>query len=161
MRFVAAITILAATGCASPTAPDALPVSPAAQAIASTVFDLTNLERTKGGLAPLAASSKLMLAAQLQSDQMAQLQNMNHVLPGAPYPNPVDRLAAANYQWQAYGENIAMGYATADEVVTAWMNSAGHRANILSTSFTELGVGYALDASGRPYYTQDFGHPAP
>lgn len=84
---------------------------------------------------------------------------MDHVIPGAPYPTPKDRLAAVNYVWEAYGENVAMGQRSGREVVAAWMNSAGHRANILNPRYTELGVGYATDEAGRPYYAEVFGRP--
>lgn len=59
-------------------------------------------------------------------------------------------------RFSAAGENIAQGQATPQVVVTAWMNSPGHRANILSTNFTEIGVGYAAGGSGRHYWTQMF-----
>jgi len=84
---------------------------------------------------------------------------MDHVLRDARYPSPSDRLAAAQYVWEAYGENVAMGQRSAAEVVSAWMKSPGHRANILNPRYTELGIGYALDAAGRPYYAQLFARP--
>ncbi|RMI30185.1 CAP domain-containing protein [Nocardia stercoris] len=73
--------------------------------------------------------------------------------------DPGDRIAAAGYTWQAYGENIAQGQADANAVVTAWMNSPGHRANILNCGFTQIGIGIA-DGSGGPWWTQDFGTPS-
>ncbi len=85
---------------------------------------------------------------------------MDHVLPGVPYPSPPDRLAAVNYTWSAYGENVAAGQRSGTEVVSAWMNSPGHRANILNPAYTEIGVGYAVDSEGRPYYAQVFARPA-
>jgi uncharacterized protein YkwD len=171
---VAVAALMVAVGCAAPTAPDALPAvasaagwaeatPPAATAVVlvvSTVLALTNVERSKAGLPPFRASDRLMHAAQLHSDQMGALARMDHVLPGAKYPNPADRLAAANYAWQAYAENVAVGQASGAAVVAAWMQSSGHRANILNANYTELGVGHALDSSGRPYYTQVFGRPA-
>ena len=125
-------------------------------ATTSTVLDLTNLERSRAGLAPLHESARLTYAAQLQSEQMGALTRMDHVLSGARYPNPADRLAAADYNWQSYGENVAMGQRSAADVVAAWMHSPAHRANILNSGYTELGIGYAVDDSGRPYYAQVF-----
>ena len=163
-RFAIAAALLAAVGCASPTAPDAIAgpagIPPAAIVVTSTVLERTNAERARAGLPPLRESTQLQRAAQLHSEQMGAAARMDHVIPDAPYPNPVDRLAAAHYPWQAYGENIAMGQSGGAEVVSAWMQSAGHRANILNPKFTELGVGVAVDHAGRPYYAQVFGRPS-
>ena len=127
--------------------------------IAISLFDLTNGERAKASTPALLASSALMRAAQLQADQMATAREMAHTLPSAPYPTMEDRLNAVGYRWQSAGENIAAGYATAAQAISGWMDSPGHRENILNTSFTELGTGYAVDTSGRTYYVQVFGRP--
>ena len=100
-----------------------------------------------------------MRAAQLQADQMAQAGHMEHVLPDARYPRAADRLAAVDYRWRAYGENVAFGQPSAESVVGSWMHSRGHRTNILNSTFTEMGAGYAVDRAGRPYYVQVFGTP--
>lgn len=100
-----------------------------------------------------------MRAAQLQADQMAQAAHMEHVLPDARYPRAADRLAAVDYRWRAYGENVAFGQASAENVVDSWMHSRGHRTNILNSTFTEMGAGYAVDRTGRPYYVQVFATP--
>jgi len=90
---------------------------------------------------------------------MAQASHMAHVLPDARYPRTEDRIAAANYRWRMLGENVAFGQANAAKVVDSWMHSPGHRTNILNATFTEMGAGYAVDRSGRPYYVQVFGRP--
>ena len=105
------------------------------------------------------AQPRLMTAAQLQADQVASHQILEHEVPNVRYPTPADRLAAAGYVWQAYGENLASGYRSAADAMNGWMNSPGHRANILNGNFTEVGVGYATDSTGRPYYVQVFGRP--
>ncbi len=128
-------------------------------ATAALLVRLTNAERTQAGLVPLHANTRLMQAAQLHADQMAHAQRLEHVLPAGRYPRPEDRLAAVGYAWQAWAENIACGEPDASRTVAGWMRSAGHRANILSAAFTELGTGYAVDAAGRPYYVQVFGRP--
>ena len=69
-------------------------------------------------------------------------------------------IRASGYPYGYWGENVAYGYATADSVMAAWMNSAGHRANILNPHYRDLGVGCAYSASRVPYWTQDFGSPA-
>src|SRR5206468_1895595 len=107
-------------------------------------------ERSKAGLSTLQVNPRLNLAAQLQAEQVASLQVLEHEIPGARYPTPPDRLAAAGYAWQRYGENLASGFATAADATAGWMNSEGHRANILNANFTEIGTAYALDSAGRP-----------
>jgi uncharacterized protein YkwD len=133
--------------------------APSPTGITSAIVNLTNAKRRNGGLANLRASTSLMQAAQLQADQMASLRRLEHVLPDAPYPAPADRLAAAGYAWRAYGENLASGRRSASETVTGWVNSPRHRANMMNRTFTEIGVGYATDSTGRPYYVQVFGTP--
>ncbi len=104
-------------------------------------------------------NGRLMEAAQLHADQMADARRMAHVLPGAPLPRAVDRLEASRYAWSAYGDNIAYVQHTAKDTMAGWMRSKGHRANILDGTFTEIGVGYARDRGGRPYCVQVFGRP--
>ena len=90
---------------------------------------------------------------------MAALDVMAHDLPGAALPGLADRAAYVHYNFSVLGENIAFNYPDTASVMTAWLNSAGHRANILGADYTEIGVGIAYDAAGMPYYCQDFGHP--
>jgi uncharacterized protein YkwD len=151
-------------GCGNPTAPTEpetpglvtiAPSSPVDQAI----VDLTNIERSRQGLGLLRIEERLSHAARLQAEQLGRAGRLDHVLPDAQYPRPEDRLAAAGYPWQAYGENLAFGYPDARSAVDGWMNSPGHRANIVGTAFTEIGVAHAADANGRIYYAQVFGKP--
>ena len=77
-------------------------------------------------------------------------------------PEGVDfatRITKAGYRWSGAGENIAKGQRTPADVMTSWMNSAGHKANILNCGFKNLGVGVAADASGALVWTQDFASP--
>ena len=151
------------SACATPASPTEMPDAPAGgggtSAIASTIVQLTNAERANAGRPALKTNSRLMEAAQLQADQMVRLGRLEHVLSGGRYPRPEDRLAAAGYEWSAYAENIAMGQTTAAAAMDSWMHSSGHRANILSTKVTEIGIGIARDSAGRPYYVQVFGRP--
>lgn len=165
-RLLVTTVVLAAIGCAGPAAPDSfasgsLPAPVNATQTVSTMLELTNAERRRAGLPELRQSAQLAQAAQLQSEQMGAASLIDHVIPGAQYPSPTDRLAAVNYRWEAYGENVAKGQRSGSEAVTAWMNSAGHRANILNPGYTEFGVGYALDGAGHPYYAQLFARPRP
>lgn len=134
-------------------------VTPAVSEVATTLAELTNTERNRMALGSLRGNSLLSTAAQLQADQLASLRLLEHEVPGARYPTPADRLAAAGYQWLASGENLASGQRTAAEAMSDWMNSPGHRLNILNVNFTELGTGYATDSTGRPYYVQVFAKP--
>ena len=126
---------------------------------AASVLDLTNAERGRAGLSPLRSNPRLVQAAQLHADHMVAAGRLDHVLSGSQYGQPTDRLAAAGYTWQAYAENIAMGQPSAASVVATWMRSSHHRSNILSGTYTELGVGFSVDRKGQPYYVQVFGRP--
>lgn len=119
----------------------------------------TNAERRKLGLPVLARSSRLMRAAQIQADQMAAALTMAHDLPRARYPGTDDRFAAVGYSYRASGENVAAGYPSAAAVVSGWMTSPGHRANITSNNFTEMGAGVATGKNGRRYWAEVFGTP--
>jgi uncharacterized protein YkwD len=130
-----------------------------ASSVAAEVVTLTNVERTDRGRARLRANPRLMRAAQLHAEQMARAGQMAHDLPNATYPHTEDRLAATKYRWQMYGENVAQGQFDAAEALRSWMNSSGHRKNILNPAYTELGAGYAVDRAGRPYFVQVFARP--
>ncbi len=131
------------------------------------VLNLVNQERTSRGLTPLAFDPTLTYAAGFHSTQMATRSNampsnpgaaMQHTLFGVNAPTPASRLDYAGYDdWWTYGENIAFGYNTAASVMQAWMNSPGHRANILNPNFTQIGVGVVTNAAGYLFWTQDFG----
>ena len=127
--------------------------------VAAEVVDLTNVERAHNGRPPLRANPRLMRAAQMQAEQMVRAGHLAHVLPNAAYPRAQDRLAAADYRWQAFGENVAVGQSSAEQVLDAWMHSSSHRTKILNPDFTDLGAGYAMDGAGRPYYVQVFARP--
>jgi uncharacterized protein YkwD len=125
--------------------------------LAAQVLDLTNAERQKAGLPALALSSELADAAQSYSQVLASSGCFEHTC--GPVPNLVDRDAQAGYTgWTNIGENIAAGYPTAEAVVAGWMASPGHRANILSANYTEIGIG--MTAGGGQfgtYWAQEFG----
>lgn len=125
--------------------------------VTDDVITLTNEERAKYGLPALAYDSQLTQAAQGHADDMAQNNYFDHTsLDGR---SPGDRITETGYIWNACGENIAAGYADAASVVNGWMNSDGHRANILASFFCDIGVGYAYNAAADydHYWVQDFG----
>lgn len=115
------------------------------------VIRLCNIERQKAGLKPLTENWELSRVARDKSMDMAQKNYFSHTSP--TYGSPFDMMKAYGISYKSAGENIAKGQTTAQQVVTSWMNSSGHRANILSSSFTQIGVGYY--ASGH-YWTQMF-----
>ena len=158
-RFSLTIFVCIAVVCCPSASSLAQSRSVALSRVAADVIKLTNVERTHYRRPALRANPRLMRAAQLQADQMAQAGHMAHVLPEARYPRTEDRIAAADYRWQTVGENVAFGQANAAKVLDSWMHSRGHRTNILNTTFTEMGAGYAIDRTGRPYYVQVFGRP--
>ncbi|GII31715.1 hypothetical protein Pmi06nite_51570 [Planotetraspora mira] len=124
-------------------------------AVEQEVVRLTNVERAKAGCRPLKANAKLRAAAFGHSADMSAKNYFDHdSKDGRTF---VDRIKAAGYSFSAAAENIAKGYSSAAAVVDGWMNSSGHRANILNCTYTEIGVGYAK--AGGPYWTQDFGKP--
>lgn len=101
-----------------------------------------------------------MRAAQIHAEQMARAGRLDHELPRAKYPRAEDRLKAVKYAWRAWAENVAYGPEAPDGVMRVWMKSQGHRANILRTTVTEIGVGHARDRKGRIYWVQVFARPA-
>jgi uncharacterized protein YkwD len=117
--------------------------------VASELLGLINQARQQHGLAPLTLSAELITAAQGHADDMAQHNYFSHS--GRNGSSLADRVQAAGYAYRAVGENIAAGNRTASAVFEQWMNSPGHRQNMLNGTFTELGVGYVLDASNTTY----------
>ncbi len=118
------------------------------------VVSLTNDARVKNGCAKVSTNSKLTTAARAHSADMAKNNYFSHTgLNGSTF---VARAKSTGYT-AAIGENIAWGYRTPDAVVTGWLNSPGHRANILNCKAKAVGVGLARKADGTPYWTQIFG----
>lgn len=122
------------------------------KAMENEVVRLVNIERGKYGLAPLKNNWELARVARYKSQDMKNKNYFSHTSP--TYGSPFQMMQHFGIVYRTAGENIAMGQRTAQEVVTAWMNSPGHRANILKRDFTEIGVGLAKDGSN--YWTQMF-----
>lgn len=136
---------------ASASSPAATGGSQASGAVAKVV-ELVNAERSKAGCSPVKVNAALTEAAQKHSEDMAASRSMSHT--GSDGSSPADRITRAGYSWSTYGENVAYGYSTPEQVMTGWMNSPGHKKNILNCAFKEIGVGLAQPGS---YWTQDFG----
>ncbi|GGS82552.1 MULTISPECIES: sigma-70 family RNA polymerase sigma factor [Streptomyces] len=127
---------------------------PAPQGPVGQVVALVNAERAKAGCGPLKDDAQLRKAAQRHSEDMASRNFFSHTAPDGS--DPGERTTAAGYRWATYGENIARGQSTAESVMNSWMNSDGHRANILNCSFKDIGVGLHQGPGG-PWWTQNFG----
>lgn len=127
------------------------------------VLNLTNSFRQQNGLQPLSYSDRLSVAAQTYSQSMATQDFFAHA--GLDGSTPQIRGTSAGYEG-GIGENIAAGYATPNDVVQAWINSPGHRANLLNPSYRDLGIGYYNlpndpgNLNYQYYWTQDFGIPS-
>ena len=117
----------------------------------SEVIRLVNEERQANGLPALKTDWELSRVARYKSKDMADKKYFSHTSP--TYGSPFEMMKAFGISYRSAGENIAKGQRTPKEVVNAWMNSAGHRANILNKSFTTIGVGYVADGN---YWTQMF-----
>ena len=122
--------------------------------IEKRVLTMVNTERAKAGLAPLKLNWQLSRVARYKSQDMIDKGYFSHQSP--TYGSPFVMMKNFGIRYTAAGENIAYGQKTAKEVMTGWMDSAGHRANILNKSYTEIGVGLAKKADGTCYWTQQF-----
>ncbi|WP_241426657.1 SafA/ExsA family spore coat assembly protein [Dysosmobacter acutus] len=120
-------------------------------AFESEVMRLVNEARAKNGLKPLSANWELSRVARYKSQDMVDRRYFSHTSP--TYGTPFQMIKSFGLTYRTAGENIAYGQSTPQAVVNAWMNSSGHRANILNPSYTQIGVGYV--ANGH-YWTQLF-----
>ena len=133
---------------------------PDTQSLASheqQVFELVNKERAARGLPLLKLNTELSRVARFKSQDMIDKKYFSHTSP--TYGSPFDMMQKFGLRFSAAGENIAYGQKTASEVMNSWMNSSGHRANILSQAYTQIGIGVAKMANGTLYWTQMFMNP--
>lgn len=120
----------------------------------NAVLLLVNKERKAHGLKELVLSTKLTSLAEMKSKDMAINNYFSHTSP--TYGTPFEMMQKYGVTYRSAGENIAAGQKSAEEVMNSWMNSSGHRANILNSSYTEIGIGYYAGGSYRTYWTQEF-----
>lgn len=116
------------------------------------VFELVNEERTKAGLKPLTLEKNITAAAQVRAVETEQ--SFSHTRPDGSHFSTALKEAGVSYR--GAGENIAWGQKTPEQVMNGWMNSPGHRANILNEKFTSIGIGYYQNAKGVNYWSQLF-----
>ena len=122
----------------------------------NALLNLTNAERNRGSLTGFIADPALMQMAREHARSMASLQQLSHTIEGRSFSI---RLMDSGYRSAAAGENVAEGQRHATEAVRDWMNSPGHRANIMNGQFTHIGVAVSVSKSGRRYYAQVFAKP--
>ncbi|WP_331618263.1 SafA/ExsA family spore coat assembly protein [Serpentinicella sp. ANB-PHB4] len=130
-----------------------IPSQASGRAFELEVVRLVNIERSKHGLNPMKENWELSRVARYKSNDMRDRGYFSHTSP--TYGSPFNMMKNFGIRYTAAGENIARGQRSAQAVMNGWMNSPGHRKNILNPNFTEIGVGYASGARG-PYWTQMF-----
>jgi uncharacterized protein YkwD len=144
-------------GCASPgAAPPDAKTDEDRKEIVEKLLEAHNKEREHEDLPPLELNKKLTDAAQKHADDMAEHQKMSHE--GSNGMTPFRRMEKEGYKYRRAAENVARGQLTVEEVMKVWMESEGHKHNILG-KFTEIGVGRATDADGVSYWCVTFGTP--
>jgi len=117
---------------------------------------LVNSQRAQNSLPALGLDSRLTQSAQQHSNDQASSNEMSHT--GSDGSSPGQRITDVGYDWSSFAENVAFGYSDEETVMNAWMNSPGHRANILSSKVIMFGSAVAYGNNKTPYYTQDFGN---
>lgn len=135
----------------------AAPVSANIGAYEQQVVDLVNQERAAAGLPALKVNAKLAGVAEKKAEDLRDNNYFAHQSP--TYGSPFDMMKQFGISYTSAGENIAKGQKTPADVMNGWMNSEGHRANILNSSYTEIGVGYVTDSKGTTYWVQHFIRP--
>lgn len=133
----------------TPSIPETPEQNSSMQQIEKDAAALVNQMRTQNGLQPLKIDGNLSVKARIKSNDMKVNNYFSHNSP--TYGTPFQMMQSLGIAYQSAGENIAKGYTSAEAVVNAWMNSASHRANILSSNYTTIGIGY-VDG----YWTQWF-----
>lgn len=119
------------------------------------VVDLVNQERAKNGLSPLTIKQDLTDVAQMKAQDMYDKKYFDHTSP--TYGSPFDMMSKNGISYLAAGENIALGQQTPEQVMQDWMNSPGHRANILNPNFTQIGIGVYNSYKGNGFiWVQEF-----
>ena len=130
---------------------------PTYSTVSTECATLTNQQRAAVGVGPVTVSLTLNAVAQGHSDYQAAIKTMTHDGPGGNSPGT--RMTAAGYSWRAWGENVAYGFNDCAAVITAWMNSPGHRANMLNPTYTNVGIAVAIGSNGYKYWTMDLAAP--
>ena len=118
------------------------------------MLKIVNQERSKIGLKALTLSGELTNVATIKAQDMADNGYFDHTSPN--YGSPFEMMKHFGIQYRSAGENIAAGQKNAQEVMNSWMNSSGHRANILNSDYEQIGIGYVTGGSYGTYWVQMF-----
>ncbi len=163
-NIIAVLSLLSLTGCqpvqpvVDPVEPVVTPapveVKPVTNDTASRLLELHNENRNS----TLSINPKLTEAAQKHADWMAAQRKMSHT--GEGRSKPGSRIKSAGYDWSTYGENVAYGQPTPEDVVRVWLNSPPHRRNIKSEAYREIGFGFATSSKNQIYWCVTFGSTA-
>lgn len=137
--------------CAPAPAPAPAPAIVQVAGVQNTAVNAVNQHRANAGTGALVVDARLTSAAQSHANDMANRKAMTHT--GSNGSNAGQRIAQYGYGWSTWAENVAAGQTTADQVVTAWMNSSGHRQNILNGRMVNIGVAAATASNGVVYWT--------
>lgn len=124
------------------------------QSVEQQVLNLVNEERSKSGLPSLEMDTAISKVANLKSEDMRDSNYFNHASP--TYGSPFDMMKSFGISYRYAGENIAAGQPSADAVMKSWMNSPGHKANILNKNYTHIGIGHVTGGKYTHYWTQQF-----
>lgn len=118
------------------------------------VIRLVNVERAKAGLPALKINTQLSKVARIKAEDMKNNNYFSHTSP--TYGSPFQMMKNFGISFSAAGENIAAGQRTPAEVMKSWMNSTGHRQNILNSLYNQIGVGMAKGKDGKTFWVQQF-----
>lgn len=151
------LTMFGASGMVKACTPSPAPAPPPAAVSVEGCMAQVNNERSARGIAPVGYDARLATAAQKHSAYQASINTMTHAGPGNNTGG--QRITAEGFAWRTWGENVAYGYKDCAAVMKGWMNSSGHRKNILNSAFTRIGVGVARAANGTLYWTMDLATP--
>ncbi|ORX89381.1 SCP-domain-containing protein [Basidiobolus meristosporus CBS 931.73] len=137
-----------------PTSPTSPPQTGSGNGDVQKMLELVNQQRQMNGQPALKLDDRLVLSAQKHTDYQARVGQMTHDEPGRPLST---RVSETGFKWSAVGENVAKGYGSIEAVMNGWMNSPGHRSNILGSQYTHFGSGYVANGN---YWTQNFARQA-
>lgn len=115
--------------------------------------DYVNAYRVSAGLPRLVIRTELTTAARLHANDMARRRVMTHT--GSDGSDAGTRIWRAGYRWRTWAENVAAGYPSPESVARAWLNSSGHRTNIMNPGIYQVGVAYTISSNGTVYWTMD------
>lgn len=157
--FLLLINLAFIIGCTQSVPNPSKPISTTGQVVfIAELIDAHNKIREEHGKKPLAMNPMLQKACEEHASDMANKKFMSHT--GSDGSSPFKRITRAGYNWSTAGENIAWNQQTVDSVMNSWMLSPGHRMNILSESYTEIGAACVYSNTGQPYWCVDFGTPS-